>query len=252
MFSWAVLILPQLDQATLHDRFDFDVTVLQQSGDPQAEFPAMMLCPSDQALGRYLVDAELTAGKRFAKANYAAYVGPFHVDNQAEFPGAIVGNGQRLAAITDGTSSTLMLAEVRARAHEQDQRGAWALPWTGASLLAFDMHHKPDATTPYEPHSYTYGQTQRPNTQGPTPDMIYKCEDQAGRSSIGCPAQRGGPDATSSFRRRPEALHPGGVNVAFVDGHVGFLPDDVDEIAMAFLVSANDTHVIDRDSIPGL
>ena len=115
MFSWAVLILPQLDQATLHDRFDFDVSVLQQPSDPQAEFPASMLCPSDQALGRYLVDAELTAGKRFAKCNYAAYVGPFHTDNQNEFPGAIVGNGQKLSAITDGTSSTLMLAEIRAR-----------------------------------------------------------------------------------------------------------------------------------------
>jgi prepilin-type processing-associated H-X9-DG protein/prepilin-type N-terminal cleavage/methylation domain-containing protein len=252
MFSWAVLILPQLDQAALHDRFDFDVTVLQQPSDPQAEFPASMLCPSDQALGRYLVDAELTAGKRFAKCNYAAYVGPFHTDNQNEFPGAIVGVGQKLSAITDGTSSTLMLAEIRARSQEQDQRGAWALPWTGASLLAFDMHHKPNATTPYEPYAYTFGLAQRPNTQGPTPDMIYNCVDQAGAQLDRMPCATWGPGRYFFLSASPRGFHPGGVNVAFVDGHVAFLPDDVNEIAMAYLVSANDTHVIDRNSIPGL
>ena len=32
------------------------------------------------------------------------------------------------------------------------------------------------------------------------------------------------------------------MNVAFVDGHVGFISDDINEIAMAYMVSANDGH----------
>ena len=38
----------------------------------------------------------------------------------------------------------------------------------------------------------------------------------------------------------PRSAHPGGVNAAFVDGHVVFLPDSVDEFAMAYAVSVND------------
>ena len=245
MFSWAVLILPQLGQTVLHNQFNFDVSVLEQLNEPQAEHFSLMLCPSGQAHERYFVDDDLTEGKRFAKGNYAAYVGPYHVDNQKEFPGAIVGHGQKLTMITDGTSNTLMLAEVRARAQEQDQRGAWALPWTGSSLLAFDMHHNPHGNGPYVPHHITDGLTQRPNNQGPTPDVIYHCVDKAGSQLDRMPCATWTTGYPYGFlSASPRSFHPGGVNVAFVDGHVGFLTDDIDEIAMAFLVSANDGHVL--------
>jgi prepilin-type processing-associated H-X9-DG protein len=83
--------------------------------------------------------------------------------------------------------------------------------------------------------------------------MIYKCEDQAGAQLDRMPCATWALGYPYGFlSAAPRSAHPGGVNVVFVDGHVGFLPDDVDEIAMAYLVSANDTHVIDRDSIPGL
>jgi prepilin-type processing-associated H-X9-DG protein len=38
----------------------------------------------------------------------------------------------------------------------------------------------------------------------------------------------------------PRSTHPGGVNAAFLDGHVDFLPDDVDEMVMARLISIDD------------
>ena len=81
--------------------------------------------------------------------------------------------------------------------------------------------------------------------------MIYKCVDQAGAARSDALRDMGDRMLLLPFGA-PRSFHPGGVNVAFVDGHVAFLPDDVNEIAMAFLVSANDTHVIDRNSIPGL
>jgi hypothetical protein len=33
------------------------------------------------------------------------------------------------------------------------------------------------------------------------------------------------------------------VNVAYVDGHIGFLVDEVDEFSMAYLISINDGQV---------
>ena len=87
----------------------------------------------------------MTAGRSFAKGNYAAFVSPYHVENQNRFPGALVGSVRhRLDDIRDGTSSTLLAGELLTRGHLQDQRGAWALPWNGTSQIAFDMHDKVD------------------------------------------------------------------------------------------------------------
>ena len=241
MFSWIVLILPHIEQEPLYARFNFDRTVLQQPTEPQADHLKTLLCPSDSARDKFFVDSKLTNGKRFAKGNYAAYVSPFHTDLQLDFPGALIGSGQTLAEIRDGESNTLMLAEVRVRDHEQDQRGAWALPWTGASLLAFDMHHDGASKVPYVPAEISLGWTQPPNCQGPNIDILYACPEEADAqlNKMPCAVFRsiGSLDYLSAA---PRSNHSGGVNVVFVDGHVGFLPDNVDERAMALMVSAND------------
>ena len=265
MFSWVVLVLPYMEEKNVHGQFDLEATVLEQPNEPQSQFLPLMLCPSDHALGRYFVDDAMfnnkpfdqdvrIVDKRFAKGNYAAYVGPYHVDNQNEFPGAIIGGGQKIRKITDGTSNTLMLAEIRTRAQEQDQRGAWALPWTGASLLAFDMHDWPygDKSARYKAFTYSLGQTQRPNNQGPTPDMLYDCVDQAGAQFDGMPCATWSPGGRNFFlSASPRSCHPGGVNASFVDGHVVFLPDNVDEIAMAYTVCANDGRAVDIEAAMG-
>ncbi len=244
MHSWAVLILPYIEQRPLYDRFDRETSILQHSGDPQATHVEIMHCPSDSAGDRFFVDAELTEGKQFAKGNYAAFVSPVHTDTQARFPGALVRFGQKLALVSDGTSSTLMLSEVRTRDQPQDQRGAWALPWTGASLLAFDMH--PDLRSPgaYEANEISRGYTQRPNSQGPPFDMLYACPDSADAQMRGMPCGVWDPGrrATDFLSAAPRSNHPGGVNAVFADGHVEFLSDDVNEFTMAYMISANDGH----------
>lgn len=252
MLSWVVLVLPHMDEMNLYQRFDLDASVLQQQPfEAQETFLPLMLCPSDNARGRFYVDEEFTEGKRFAKGNYAAYVGPYHVDNVDAFPGALVGHEQKLDDISDGLSNTLLLAEVRTRAQQQDQRGAWALPWTGASLLAFDMHDYPyddhrRPKPPYRPWSYSRGKTQTPNQQGPICDMIYRCVDQTGAQIAGMPCETWSEGGLNHFlSAAARSLHPGGVNATFVDGRVVFLPDSIDETSMAYLVSANDGHLVD-------
>src|SRR5690606_15766314 len=101
-----------------------------------------LLCASDETFGRQYswrgIDGAATPVP-FGKGNYAAYTGPFHVDDYIS-PGSMRLFGQEMRRIVDGVSQTLALAEVRTRDHEFDQRGAWALPWAGASLLSLDAH----------------------------------------------------------------------------------------------------------------
>ena len=42
------------------------------------------------------------------------------------------------------------------------------------------------------------------------------------------------------YSASPRSRHPGGVNVSFLDGHTGFVTDDVDEFSFAYRISIND------------
>ncbi|TWU29339.1 DUF1559 domain-containing protein [Bythopirellula polymerisocia] len=249
-FSWAVLILPYLEQQQLYDRFDFDVSVFEQEAEPQSEFLAQFACPSDHSQRSLFEDETMTLGKRFAKGNYAAFCTPYHTDLQMLYPGALVGRGQSLSRISDGSSNTLLFGEIRTRDHAQDERGAWALPWTAASLLAFDMHHdriNHRSDDPFVAYNYFAYQTQTPNTLGPNSDMLQACPDLVESQLEAMPCL----DANKNgwLSAAPRSLHPGGVNVVSLDGHVEFLLDDVDEYVMAYRISVNDGHTIGT-SIP--
>jgi prepilin-type N-terminal cleavage/methylation domain-containing protein/prepilin-type processing-associated H-X9-DG protein len=245
-FSWIVLILPYLESSSLYKQFDLNKDVFRQLNNPQATPLSVLTCPTDAGWGRFFLYSSLTQGRRFAKGNYAAYCSPFHTDLQLEFPGALISKGKtghKSRAITDGFSCTLMLSEVRTRKHEEDQRGAWALPWTGTSLLAFDMHAISSGR--YVASPYSLGLTQPPNCQGPNVDMLYRCPDLVGtqldRMPCGEYSQGGMWEYLSAA---PRSRHPGGVNASFMDNHVAFLPDEINEYAMAYMVSINDGHSV--------
>jgi prepilin-type processing-associated H-X9-DG protein/prepilin-type N-terminal cleavage/methylation domain-containing protein len=245
--SWIVLILAQLEQVPLHNQFDFQLSVFQQLQNPQATAIFSLICPSDGSPGRVFQDPQLTAGKPFAKGNYAAFVGPYHVENQWRFPGTLVANLRHtFANLVDGTSQTLMLGELRTRAHIQDQRGAWALPWSGATQLAFDLHHQENSGhSGYVPDRQGLGVNQPPNNQGPNLDMLYACPDPAGAQLEKMPCNvfslSGGLDY---FSAAPRSRHPGGVQVAFADGHVTFLPNQIDLLTMAYLIYVSDRQAL--------
>jgi prepilin-type N-terminal cleavage/methylation domain-containing protein/prepilin-type processing-associated H-X9-DG protein len=257
MLSWIVSILPQIEQQQLFDRFDFSKSALDQARNPQdrlepQEFqPALLLCPSGSARGQFYSHADFTRGKRFAKANYAAFVSPYHTSMQIEYPGALSAKDQRPDDIKDGQTNTLMLSEVRVRAWETDQRGAWVLPWTGSSLLAFDVHAHwisdvPDSNFTASP--FSIGCTQRPNNRGMNVDMLYHCPDSefadAQMEDMPC-GQWADHGSWHFLSAAPRSRHTGGVMVAFADGRAQFLVDDVDEIVMAYMISINDRHSID-------
>jgi prepilin-type N-terminal cleavage/methylation domain-containing protein/prepilin-type processing-associated H-X9-DG protein len=250
-FSWAVLLLPYLEQQNLHAQFDLKKSVFEQPLEPQSQFVSSYLCPSDEAYPRQFVDEKMTQEKFFAKGNYAAYVSPFHVDLQMVYPGAFIVTGQPLQRIEDGVSRTIGFSEVRTLDAIQDERGVWALPWAGASLLSFDMHHlcaSGRTSCPedryFRGNPRSLGQTQTPNSQGPVLDTLRLCPDslQTQAQLAGMPCRKWiWPIGLAGFySASPRSHHPGGVNVAYVDGHSSFVADDIDEYSMAYQVSVND------------
>lgn len=247
-YSWVVSLLPHLEEQSLYDKFNLKANVTQNPSNPQLAQPAVLLCPSDAARGRFFQYAGAASSPPvpFGKANYAAFSNPFHVDSWF-FSGAIWLYGRRLEQIVDGTSTTLCFAEIRTRDHVADQRGAWALPWSGSTLLSFDFHpltdnilkdqNKPPGG--YEPNMLSLGQTQPPN--GSWPDMLYECPDKAGAQFDKMPCSDQWHGYVSAA---PRSNHSGGVNAVFLDGHVAFLPNDIDEYAMLWMVSTNDGELV--------
>jgi prepilin-type N-terminal cleavage/methylation domain-containing protein/prepilin-type processing-associated H-X9-DG protein len=251
MFSWVVLLLPYMEESNLYDQFDLTKTVFQQTTNPQEKLIPALLCPSDAATGRYFG----LSGKRFAKGNYAAYVSPFHGDLQLVYPGALIATGQKLSRITDGLSKTVVFAEVRTLDDTRDERGAWALPWNGATQLSLDMHHDTSVTggyfAQYKPlASYAY-QAQTPNTIGPNEDILVDCPSamlvSAQLERMPCVRWSWSLGLSGYISAAPRSMHTGGVNCAYLDSHVDFIRDEIDPLALAYLVDIRDSKVTSND-----
>lgn len=242
--SWVVNLLPYIEQQSLFSQFDRSKHVTENLSRPQLQQPPSLLCPSDDAYGRIYQASDVSTGAitPFAKANYAAFTSPFHT-NDVDTLGAMRLYGQELREVTDGTSSTALISEVRTRDHEDDQRGAWALPWSGATLLAFDAHpgwypvrqtKLDDPRDMFEFTDSSLGATQPPN--GKNPDVLYNCPDLAGEQVEKMPCTVN----PLYMSAAPRSNHLGGVNSVFLDGSVHFLSDDIDEATMAYLVATID------------
>lgn len=254
--SWIVQLLPYLDEQALFQRFDMTQSLFWPASDsapgPEAERPSILVCPSDDSGGGHFSDPDLTAGRRCGRGNYAAWASPFHVEYQHRYP-AVLGwrERPRLADVTDGLQATLMASELRVGRQASDARGAWAVGWNGASVLAFDMHHDGGDGGPFRYAAMSLGHTQRPNIRDPdvNVDMLYACSDPRGTASAGMPCGIFRPFGRWYFlSSAPRSRHPGGVQALWADGRVNFLEDGVDEVTMAYLIAIRDGR---RTSLPG-
>jgi type II secretory pathway pseudopilin PulG len=261
--SWIVQILPLIEEQDAADQFDTKVKFnainpATAANRPWEIQPSILMCPSDNAANRFYTPAPsrgsgFQTGYRFGKGNYVAFASPEHIRNMRVFPGALINEPQALGKISDGTSKTLMLTEVRTRDNPQDSRGAWAASLAGGSIIGFDMHS--DTSPPsgreisdasgmkrnsaYIPIAFPGVDPLPPNTQ-PTStnwDFIRECPEPAAASieTMKCQGQ-----TMTRTAAAPRSLHVGGVNTANVDGSVAWLTDDVDIFLMARMVSIND------------
>ncbi len=258
--SWMVLLLPYIEESGLYDEFDLSRSVFEQDRDPQSQFVTTYQCPSDASAGRVFSAPNLTRGKDLAKGNYAAYVSPQHVGDLQYIIGALGGftpgsvHGQRLRRVKDGTTKTMAISEVLTRDETGDPRGVWAVPWGAGSVLAAHIDHDFEATGTsfedqrsvrhYVPDPAFYDWVHLPNTLK-TSDLLYSCPRPVQAHVQGLPCSRGSGRSRLFVTGAPRSHHQGGVNMTSLDGHVGFLSDDVDPVLFVQIVAVNDAAVIE-------
>ncbi len=113
-FSWSVQILPQLEQSSVYEAMNLNINGLYGlNASVNAPYVTLLLpmmqCPSDPHGGVYSNPAALTLEP--ATTNYLASRGSvrFPLAGDGVFPDRNV--SVRIAEITDGTSSTLLIGE---------------------------------------------------------------------------------------------------------------------------------------------
>ena len=209
---------------------------------PRGKVVATYICPSDEGhatpFGLDDDGSALDDGDNWARGNYAANggLGAYSALNPAdrEIPeeqipnnrasagkgspqwdwpltgGVMGGNTSRsIAQITDGTSKTILLGEVRVGVSSKDVRGTWALGLPGASSIW--MHGSDNVLGPNScldgGDSIKYGGELNQDLL----KLVCMTADTAGGVQAG-----------------PRSQHPGGVQVAMCDGSVHFVSDEIE------------------------
>ena len=264
--NWAVTILPFIEQGALYAQSKAEnypgVTVVQGTPPTTADQTWRSIrgvevktykCPSDANNGQHYIDPSAgPAEKDWARGNYGVTAGweDFdHVANGgtktttsagvmkgfASSPVFSANYGSTIAGISDGTSNTIAVAELRAGKMPNDPRGVWALGFPASSIVNAGRN----ATNP-TPNN-------RLGDDGKTGDEIQNGPGvwYAGigtADGLGCVKK--GSLMTSGMSR---SLHTGGVNVCLADGSVRFLKNSIDEQTWCFLIGKADGQIIAGD-----
>jgi prepilin-type N-terminal cleavage/methylation domain-containing protein/prepilin-type processing-associated H-X9-DG protein len=247
--DWIIDILPYMEEQSLHDRFDpntfkapYNIIGVNDPTPNSANYIARgtlipsLVCPSDPYTRTLFADF----GGNWARGNYAASVGRGFIG----YTGYINGPGDKLSdstgmgnwanvcargvigpnvgialrRITDGTSKTIMLGEIRAGINEHDSRGVWAIGHAGTSLLAAYGGGSDDGG---------------PNPQFSSGDDVWatglggegKCVARTDMVSVAEGTSGGGASMDQATVR---SKHPGGAHVAMCDGSVTYITDDIE------------------------
>ncbi len=120
------------------------------------------------------------------------------------------------------------------------------MPFPGSTILALDWHHRlqPGESWSqlfkierYVPDPTYVADAQLPNSNIPMlGDTLFQCTPLEMRNIFKAPCVSIGQYMSAA----PRSNHPGGVNAVALDGHAGFLSDNVDSFTYAYLISAND------------
>ncbi len=231
--NWVIQTLPYLEEQPLRDSFDLTKKINDVANSrnyiARGKTIPVLLCPSDpNNKVLYQGKAGSPHGANWARTNYAASAGRLFIHpSHANGPnsGTWKDNCKRgvmgpntsvtLQRVTDGTSKTILLGELRSGLTEQDARGVWALGHAGASLLAMYGAN---------------GDANGPNACNPDSDDVYS--DICGAAVVGTPQSNaecmtcsgGGVFDQATVR----SVHPGGVHVAMCDGSVQFVSEDIE------------------------
>ncbi len=250
--NWVIAILPQIEHGGLLKSFDLTKPISDRANrTARGTLLPIMLCPSDNRnLRPYTPSALRSAdGDNWARGNYGAN-GSVQLLAQEDVNGpasrywatvytrGVMGcnTAVKPQQITDGTSHTIMLAELRAGISDNDHRGTWAMGAVGASSLWGD------------------GVTddQGPNNPTEFADDILECDEIKAsvdtkvlmRANMGCFHGK-------NIQATARSMHSGGVFCCFCDGSVTFITDYIDRNPNWTIDSPQDLHVWERLMVSG-
>jgi prepilin-type N-terminal cleavage/methylation domain-containing protein/prepilin-type processing-associated H-X9-DG protein len=257
--SWAAMSLPYLERQDMWDRL---VNVKSGTvGVPAAERDGLLdvvpievfVCPAD---------TDATSNVALPALTYSANTGAWDLDNTGTsgaflFPpdkGDTVDNGifvnvaayerakakapqMRMSKIRDGASTTIMLSENLNKKYDPVGSGAAAFyfTWLGGA----------GGTSPnYNP---TFGTEQQLGfvwvvNANPQPGTGLNNQERINRDSA-VAAPDWNPRQTNFAR--PASAHSGGVNVAYADGHTGYVREDIDYTVYQRLLTSNSKKCVD-------
>jgi prepilin-type N-terminal cleavage/methylation domain-containing protein len=244
--SWVLGVLPQLEQQALQDSFYAAARTLNSQWDSprscwfslgttppdHALVPVLgtelpfLRCPSDSGFkGGYAV----SPGVEITRINYGVNAGPSPAASWQE-PAYRTNEADRgpfsfgvaweycadFAAITDGSSNTILLGELIAATNEADTRGAWAYssgPFVNGGAVI-------------RPNSLSQDHPPRCGHQGSTNRHLV-C---SGNHAVAFQTSR--------------SYHPGGVHICLADGAVRFVNESIDEVVWRNLMAMSDGQTI--------
>lgn len=252
--NWIVQLLPQIEQGALYNQYSASINLWLSNNNTNHAWRdigkssfSYVQCPSDSRTSTvYTTPSD--SSRTWARGNYAANLGPTGRDatdggstspafglsgrGPFSFTTRLPHRNMAIQAISDGSSNTIMLAEVLSGYNGTDSRGTWALGHIGASSIG------------------TYangGDAQLPNAKNDGADDVAGCPNIDGKSpylqNLGCWVNC--PDSTQATAR---SSHTGGVNVCMGDGSVRFVRDSISVQTYYQLGSANDGAALPADA----
>ena len=252
--TWVTMILPYMEQSALYDNYNMSLPSAAQpaiTGSPIAT----LRCPSDPDNEHVTaMTVGSIAGARYAKGNIAANCGggwcnendgadgcsgrvPWgdQATNKGLMSSRCAGDchrwGATISAIKDGTTNTIILAEILTFPGSGDCRGCWGNNM-GASFSAFTYNRPSDGpegiSGPNAPAETSSG-----SVLGYRDCPVYCDQDNATGTQLRCTDCTG--DSRGGVAAR--SYHPGGVNVSMGDASGRFVSETIDKVLYRSLLT---------------
>ena len=249
--NWVILILPFLEQQAVFDKFDLAKPICNDSDTStggtvknnrvaRSTKLSVMQCPSDGNSRRPFNGSASSStsqlGDNWARGNYAANAAlgfmtrswhggvysaalPDSEGWQSPQTRGVMGANASVSIeeIRDGSSNTVLVAEIRAGITAYDSRGVWAM--SGGCPSALWAHG-------------WIGDDYGPNNNNTRADDVLGCGDlwnqfggEVALAKLGMPCSSPGNPGYPNFQQTARSLHAGGVHVCLADGSVRFIGD---------------------------
>ncbi|HWL10478.1 MAG TPA: DUF1559 domain-containing protein [Planctomicrobium sp.] len=223
--SWVPFLFPFLEQGPLYDHFVPYMNGTLGTGSSSNAWPrtetriSALLCPSDPEGSKSsgLNSSGVWGARGFS--NYAGCQGSAGTNVQSPANNASGRNlngmfysmsSIRMRDLTDGTTNTLMLGEIRLL------RDLESTPSSDLNADAHGMYWNMSG-----PNAW-FSSRRSPNT--PDSDRLYTCRNEP---SVGMPCIRN-PNTTTNAYMHVRSTHAGGAHVGLADGSVRFVSNSVD------------------------